>query len=196
MGYKELYYKRNEQTNDSAHKLKFHLWRLVNRTVFRWSPNVLRPWRIFLLRQFGAKIGKNCNVDNTVRITRPWDIVMGNCCSIDENCHIIPPLQLGDYVSIGNSCNFVGGGHNVYSRGFEIELNPIVIDDGAFLGAGVNVGMGVHIGQIAVIGAFSTILKNVPANTVVVSKPQKLIECQRLPDEEYDIYRYHYSKEL
>ena len=34
------------------------LWWLVQASLFAWSPQVLYGWRRFLLRRFGAKIGK------------------------------------------------------------------------------------------------------------------------------------------
>ena len=36
------------------------LWWLVQATLFACSPQFLYGWRNFLLRLFGAKIGKNC----------------------------------------------------------------------------------------------------------------------------------------
>ena len=39
--------------------IKVQLWWAVQATLFAWSPQVLYRWRAFLLRLFGAKIGKN-----------------------------------------------------------------------------------------------------------------------------------------
>ena len=39
--------------------IKVQLWWAVQATIFAWSPQVLYRWRAFLLRLFGAKIGKN-----------------------------------------------------------------------------------------------------------------------------------------
>lgn len=38
--------------------IKVQLWWAVQATLFRWSPQVMYRWRAFLLRMFGAKIGK------------------------------------------------------------------------------------------------------------------------------------------
>lgn len=38
--------------------IKVQLWWAVQATIFAWSPQVLYRWRAFLLRLFGAKIGK------------------------------------------------------------------------------------------------------------------------------------------
>lgn len=38
--------------------IKVQLWWAVQATLFAWSPQVLYRWRAFLLRLFGAKIGK------------------------------------------------------------------------------------------------------------------------------------------
>ncbi|SQB29147.1 putative colanic acid biosynthesis acetyltransferase WcaF [Citrobacter koseri] len=41
--------------------IKVQLWWAVQATLFSWSPQVMYRWRAFLLRMFGAKIGKNAS---------------------------------------------------------------------------------------------------------------------------------------
>lgn len=191
---KELWYKRNKRTTDSANKWKFHLWKFVDAYFFKTSLNCLSCWRIFLLKLFGAKIGKGCYISPRVTITRPWEFEMGNISSIDDCCYIIPPVKIGDYVSIGNNTHIIAGGHDLWSRGFEVELSTIKIGNGAFIGADVFISQGCEIGQMTIIGAKTHIISNIPENTIVVSRPSKYIKCRRLTEEEYKKYRYHYIK--
>lgn len=130
---KELWYKRNERTADSANKWKFHLWKFVDAYFFKTSLNCLSCWRIFLLKLFGAKIGKGCYISPRVTITRPWEFEMGNISSIDDCCYIIPPVKIGDYVSIGNNTHIIARGHDVRTRGFESDSAPIVVGNGVFI---------------------------------------------------------------
>src|ERR1035438_2987511 len=44
-------------------------WWLVQATLFRCSPQVAYAWRRWLLRLFGAKIGKGVLIRSTVEIT-------------------------------------------------------------------------------------------------------------------------------
>jgi len=47
------------------------LWWLVQSFLFRTSPQFLYGWRKFLLRLFGAKIGKKVIIRPSVKITYP-----------------------------------------------------------------------------------------------------------------------------
>ena len=53
------------------------LWELAY-PAFRFSPRVLWGWRRFLLRTFGAAIGRHVHVAATVRIAVPFTILGAN----------------------------------------------------------------------------------------------------------------------
>ncbi|STJ61155.1 colanic acid biosynthesis acetyltransferase WcaF [Escherichia coli] len=55
--------------------IKVQLWWAVQSTIFAWSPQVLYRWRAFLLRLFGAKIGKK----------RSYSSVSKNYLSVEIN---------------------------------------------------------------------------------------------------------------
>jgi serine O-acetyltransferase len=50
-----------------------------------------------------------------------------------------------------------------------------IIDDGADIGSGVCVLGGVRVGRRAVVGANSVVLKNVPADTMVLGVPARIV---------------------
>ena len=54
------------------------LWWFVQNTLFRLSPQILYPWRRFLLRLFGASVGDGVLVRPSVRITYPWKVRIGD----------------------------------------------------------------------------------------------------------------------
>ena len=64
------------------------LWWLVQATLFRWSPQIAYAWRRWLLRRFGAKIGKGVQIRPTAEITYPWKLTIGDWSWI------------GDYVTL------------------------------------------------------------------------------------------------
>ena len=57
----------------------------------------------------------------------------------------------------------------------ELVYKPIVIKDGAHIGIGAIIMPGVTIGEGAVIGAGAVVTKNVPAYSVAVGSPAKVI---------------------
>ena len=54
------------------------VWNLVQGTVFRWSPRPLHGWRSWLLRLFGAKVGRGVHVYAGARIWAPWNVEIGD----------------------------------------------------------------------------------------------------------------------
>ena len=57
---------------------------------FRYSPRVFFGWRNFILRLFGAKIGKNVHIYPSAEIYLPWNLKVGNDSSIGEWTLISP----------------------------------------------------------------------------------------------------------
>ena len=56
-----------------------------------------------------------------------------------------------------------------------ISKGPVVIEEDAWLGAGVKVLSGVRIGKGAVIGAQSLVNKDIPDYAIAVGVPAKVI---------------------
>ena len=63
------------------------LWWLVQSTLFAWSPQFMFGWRAWLLRRFGAKIGKGVKLRPGVRVTYPWKLTIGDHCWFGERAH-------------------------------------------------------------------------------------------------------------
>ncbi len=175
-----------------SEKIKIIAWRFVDFWFFKPSITILSPWRIFLLRLFGAKIGKECYISPKATIFVPWKLQMGCRSSIDDYAILARSLGdiiIGDYVSIGMYVHIVPGGHDIRSRGFENNATFVKIEDGVFLGADSFVGSGVTIGQFSVLGSRAAAYKDIPENSVAVGMPAKVIG-ERIPHDEYIKYRY------
>lgn len=172
-------------------KIKQIVWRFVDFWLFQPSFTFLTPWRVFLLRLFGAKIGKGCYISPKAKILLPWYLEMGNYSSVDDYVYLrtTGKIIIGDYVSIGMYVHIVPGGHDIRSRGFENNATFVKIEDGAFLGADSFVGRGVTIGRFSVLGSRAAAYKDIPENSVAVGMPAKVIG-ERIPHDEYIKYRY------
>lgn len=194
---KNLWFERDSSTQDlsNSKKIKLQVWRCVDSLFFKTSFNFLSCWRVFLLRAFGAKIGKGCYVSPQARIYMPWNLTMGNVSSIDDYVFIKDSVNvvIGDYVSISNFVHVFTGGHDVKERNFASQRKPVIIGNGAFIGADSYIGKGVSIGQMAVIGARSFVLKDIPENSIAFGSPC-VVKSERLPREVYEKYRYDYAE--
>lgn len=174
-----------------AEKIKFLLWRFVDFWLFQPTLTIFSSWRIFLLRLFGAKIGKGCYISPKAKIFIPWNVEIGNFTSIDDYAFLrsTGKIIIGDYVSIAMYVHIVPGGHDIRSRGFENNATFVKINNGVFLGADSFVGSGVTIGQFAVLGSRAAAYKDLPENSVAIGMPAKVVG-ERIPKEEYEKYRY------
>jgi putative colanic acid biosynthesis acetyltransferase WcaF len=78
------------------------LWWLVQSLFFKNSPQFLYGFRRFLLRLFGAKIGKKVIIRPTVRITYPWKVVIGDFSWIGDDVvlYSLGEIEIGENVVI------------------------------------------------------------------------------------------------
>lgn len=190
---KELWFVRDCKTQDLSRKIKMLLivWKVVDSLFFKTSISILNPWSVFLLRLFGAKIGKGCYVAQHATILMPWNLIMGNHSSLDDYVYIKNTIlvELEDFVSIGVFTHIVPDGHDVRTRNFASVRTPVKIRHGAFIGADCFIFGGVEIGQFAVVGAKTSVFKNVEENTIVYGTPCT-VHGTRIPTEQYVQYRY------
>ena len=90
--------------------IKVQLWWAVQATLFAWSPQILYRWRVFLLRLFGAKIGKNVVIRPSVKITYPWKLTIGDYAWVGDDAVLYTPsviLPLGQIPSFHRNVIYV-----------------------------------------------------------------------------------------
>ena len=124
--------------NRGASNVKFFLWHWVN-LIFFVSP--FCPFsriRCFLLRLFGAKVGKHVVISKPgVNIKFPWRLVIGDYVWIGEQAWIynLDMVTIGNHVNIAQGAMILTGNHNYKSSRFETIYGPVTIEDGVFIGA-------------------------------------------------------------
>ncbi len=64
------------------------LWWFTQAFLFNLSPQFMYTWRVFLLRLFGAKIGKKVIIRPSVKITYPWKLEIGDYSWIGDNVEL------------------------------------------------------------------------------------------------------------
>ena len=148
------------------------LWGLLS-PLFRCSPRPCRCWRNFLLRIFGAKVGKNVHIDPSVRIFIPWNLKIGDWSSVgfEALLYNLGPLTIGEKVTVSQRAHLCGGSHDYRSATMNLIKAPIVIGDGAWICADAFIGPGVKVGRGAVVGARAVVVKDVGEGAVVAGNP-------------------------
>ncbi|MEB0773463.1 colanic acid biosynthesis acetyltransferase WcaF [Citrobacter portucalensis] len=153
--------------------IKVQLWWAVQATLFRWSPQVMYRWRAFLLRMFGAKIGKNVVIRPSVKITYPWKLTLGDYAWVGDDAilYTLGDITIGAHAVISQKSYLCTGSHDYASQYFDINATPIVVGAKCWLATDVFVAPGVTIGDGTVVGARSSVFKSLPANVVCRGNP-------------------------
>lgn len=153
--------------------IKVQLWWAVQATLFRWSPQVMYRWRAFLLRLFGAEIGKNVVIRPSVKITYPWKLTLGDYAWVGDDAvlYTLGDISVGSHSVISQKSYLCTGSHDYASQYFDINATPIVIGDKCWLATDVFVAPGVTIGNGTVVGARSSVFKSLPANVICRGNP-------------------------
>ena len=159
-------------------KVIVQLWWIVDFWFFKPSPQIMYGWRRWLLRLFGAKIGRNVIIRPTVVVTYPWKVSVGENSMIGDNVNIysLGEIDIGSNVVISQKSYLASASHEYDKIDFPIWSKKITIKDGCWLATDVYIGPGVTIGKNTVVGARSSVFKDLPSNKVCLGSPAKEIK--------------------
>jgi len=158
--------------------LKEALWIVVSLILFRLCPFSFSALKCFVLRAFGARVGKNVTIKPQVKITFPWKLTVGGHVWLGEECWLLnlERINLGSHVCISQRAFLCTGSHDYKRTSFNLIVKPITLENGAWLGAGCWVGPGVTVGAHAVLTAGSVAAKNLEANGIYRGNPAALVK--------------------
>lgn len=158
--------------------LVVQLWWIVQAIFFKPSPQVLYGWRRFLLRLFGASIGKAVIIRPSVSITYPWKLEIGDYSWIGDNVvlYSLGNIIIGKNTVVSQRSYLCTGSHDYSKLEFPIYSEGIIIEDECWLATDVYVGPGITIGQGTVVGARSSVFKDLPAGKICLGSPAKVLK--------------------
>ena len=180
----ELNLKYYKNRHSLVSKMARVLWCLVWMFLFRPTPrgNIFRPWRIFLLKLFGANLKWSSNVLPSCRIWQPWKLTMGAyaCLSEEVDCYSVDEIVIGAQATVSQGVKLCSASHDISSRIMELTTSPIHIGENAWVAGWSIILPGVTIGEGAVVGAGSVVTKDVEPWTVVGGNPARFIKRREL----------------
>ena len=136
--------------------------------------------RTDIIRKLFGKTGTNFQIEQPFYCDYGYNIEIGENFFANVNCVILDgtKVRFGDNVFIAPGCGFYTAGHPLdveqRNRGLEYAL-PITVGNNVWIGAQVCVLPGVTIGDNCVIGAGSVVTRDIPANSVAVGNPCRVI---------------------
>ena len=114
-------------------------------------------------------------------VGNPRNIRVGRDCGINQGVFILGHhrVEIGDGVVLSAGSMLIDSGLEL--AGFAQAERPVhidsfvVVEDGAWIGAGAIILPGVTVGRKAVVGAGSVVTRDVPPYTVVAGNPARAI---------------------
>lgn len=152
-------------------------WYTVNALFFNSAFPVISV-KVWLLRMFGARVGKGVVIKPFVNIKYPWNLKVGNYVWIGEQVWID---NLGFVVLNDNSCVSQGalllcGNHHYKKVAFDLIVGNITVEEGAWIGAKCVVCPGVKVGSHAVLTVGSIATANLLPWSIYQGNPAQKIK--------------------
>jgi putative colanic acid biosynthesis acetyltransferase WcaF len=156
--------------------LKRLLWGMAQ-PLFRFSPRIFFGWRRFLLRLFGARVGRHVHVYNSAVVYMPWNLEIGDSSSIGEHAFIynLGVITIGRNATVSQRAHLCAGSHDYRKIDMPLLKPPIHVGDQVWVCADAFIGPNVTIGEGAIVGARGVAVKDVGAWEIVAGNPARLI---------------------
>lgn len=150
-------------------------WWIVQATLFHGSPQVCYGFRRWILRMFGAKVGKGALIRPSVTIPYPWKVAIGNHSQIGDDVVLYSygQITIGNSVVVSQKSYLCAGTHDFRSESFDLQSFPITLEDQVWLAADVFVAPGVTVGRGTVVGARSSVFSSLPGMMICTGSPAR-----------------------
>lgn len=163
-------------------RIRRGLWYLTNALFFQSAIPYPYLFKIFLLKRFGARMGKEITIKPNVNIKYPWFLEIGNNSWIGEGVWIdnLGKVKIGDNVCISQGAMLLCGNHNYKKETFDLIVGDITLEDGVWVGAKVIVCPGVTLKTHSVITAGSVVTKDTESYTIYQGNPAVAIRKREI----------------
>ncbi len=163
-------------------KMKRSLWNVIYMLLFRPLPTKLFWWwRWLLLRFFGAKVDFKAHVYSSAKIWAPWNLKMepGSCLGPHTICYNQSMVTIEENSTVSQYAYLCTAGHKTdeqLSAATGLIIAPITIHRDAWVGTRAYINMGVEIREKSIVGATTSVFKDVEPFTIVGGNPAKIIK--------------------
>jgi acetyltransferase-like isoleucine patch superfamily enzyme len=169
----------------------FHLKLTFANAISRLVPVfVSSVVRVPLYRLAGFKIGPGCSIFGNLslisglpgfydRLILGRDVIVAH--SVTVNCDA--PVRIGDQVCISPHVLIYTASHRIgpeSRRQGDVVIEPVTIEDGAWIALGAIILPGVTVGRGSIVAAGAVVFQDVPPNSYVKGNPARVIN--RLPE--------------
>ena len=153
--------------------MKRILWYFTNGLFFINPLNPSSGSKVFLLRVFGARVGKGVNIKPGVNIKYPWFLEIADHVWIGERTWIdnLTKVTIGNNTCLSQGCMLLTGNHNYKKATFDLVPGKIILEEGVWIGAKAVVCPGVTCRSHSVLAVNSVANGDMEAYTVYQGNP-------------------------
>jgi putative colanic acid biosynthesis acetyltransferase WcaF len=156
-------------------RLAMIFWEAAWFWLCQWTPKPFNPWRIIVLKLFGATIHGQPFVHQRARILIPWNIELRNkaCIGDRANLYSLERIIIGERSIVAQEAYLCTGTHGSWKEGFVLKTEQVEIGRDVFVGARAFILPGCHVGDESVVGACAVVVRDVPTGARVVGSPAR-----------------------
>jgi putative colanic acid biosynthesis acetyltransferase WcaF len=158
-----------------TYRLRLLIWEYSWSLLCSWTPKPFNPWRLFILRCFGATLHGRPFVHQRAIIDHPWNLTLHHKACLGDRAHAycLGAVEIGPAACVAQEAYLCTGTHDLSDSHRPLQTAPIHIGADAFIGARAFVLPGVSVGERAIVGACAVVTRNVPAAITVVGNPAR-----------------------
>jgi UDP-2-acetamido-3-amino-2,3-dideoxy-glucuronate N-acetyltransferase len=129
---------------------------------------------------YGCQIGDHTRIGPFVEVQK--NVKIGKRCKVQSHTFICEGVTIEDEVMIGHGVMFINdrdpwavNPDGSLKTEADWTCSPTVVRKRASIGSNATILCGVTIGEGALVGAGAVVTRDVPANTIVVGNPAKVL---------------------
>ncbi len=156
-----------------ASRIKQLCWYIANIVFFKNAFNISSGSKVFLLKAFGAHIGSGVVIKPSVNIKYPWKLSIDNYSWVGEDVWIdnLSEVKIGKSCTISQGALLLTGSHDHTKETFDFVSLPIILEEGAWVGAKAVVFGGVTCGTHSILGINSVAESNLQPYVIYKGNP-------------------------
>ena len=156
-----------------SNRLRRLVWNICRTVLYRLSPKPLHAWRSFLLRVFGARMGRGCHFYPGSKVWAPWNLVCADQVTAADGAEIYnpAPVTLGSHVILSQDAYVCGATHDYNDSAFPLIAYAMNFGEYAWVCARASVAPGVNLGEGAVLGLGSVATRDLEPWAVYAGVP-------------------------
>jgi putative colanic acid biosynthesis acetyltransferase WcaF len=160
------------------------VWLFVEAVVFSNPIVVSYRMKAALLRLFGAHVGHGVVLKPSIHVKYPWRLSIGDNTWIGERAWLdnMENIHIGSNVVVSQGAYLCTGNHDWSDSGMPLAPRPIVVHDGAWVGAFARVGPGLTLGEGSVAALGAVVLADTEPWGVYIGNPAHRVGTREIRD--------------